>query len=90
MRVTMNNYHCNYSSIYEKDMKHNEPKLVDCLADEVIEETEKAILFDFDGDEIWIPKSQIEDVDMIERGDVDVIVAIPLWLAEKNEIPYEG
>jgi len=37
-----------------------------------------AILFDFDGEEIWLPRSQIEIVDL----EID----IPLWLATEKGI----
>lgn len=51
------------------------------LIDGVLKETEAAILIDVDGDEIWIPKSQIhEDSQVRELGDRGELV-IPEWLA---------
>jgi len=41
----------------------------------------RAILFFFDEDSVWIPKSQITDID--EEANT---VEIPLWLAEEKEI----
>jgi len=47
-------------------------------------ETDRAILF-FDGKkEIWLPKSQIEDLE--ERGKGVIIVTIPEWLAVDKEL----
>jgi len=43
--------------------------------------TDKAILFFFGDDEIWLPKSQITDLDEVANT-----VEIPLWLAEEKEI----
>jgi len=37
-----------------------------------------AILFDFDGEEVWLPRSQIEVVDL----EID----IPLWLAIEKRL----
>lgn len=55
------------------------------LEGEVRAVTDKAILVEIDGDEEWIPKSQIidcdEDVDGIIEGDF-VKFSIPGWLAE--------
>lgn len=53
---------------------------------EVVHETEKAILFNVDGIEEWVPKSQIEEEDF-EAGDqglfgVCMTITIPEWLAK--------
>lgn len=41
-------------------------------------ETKKAVLF-YDGSkEVWIPKSQLEDIDYQENS---VIITVPEWLA---------
>lgn len=48
-------------------------------------ETDAAVLLEIEGEEVWLPKSQVfaglEGDE--ERGD-DVIVTIPAWLAEKK------
>jgi SH3-like domain-containing protein len=52
----------------------------------VVRETEKAILVrTADGDEAWVPKSQLvaEGTDVDGTGDVGTI-AIPRWLAEEK------
>ena len=42
-----------------------------------------AILF-YDGErEVWLPKSQIEDMEL-EEGSANIIVTIPEWLAEEK------
>jgi hypothetical protein len=45
---------------------------------EVVRETDMAWLFDFDGDPVWLPKSQCE-----WDG---VIMEVPRWLALKKEM----
>lgn len=52
----------------------DEPAYIEC---EVKRSTEKALLVDVDGDEYWLPRSQI-----VDEG--DGIVAIPQWLADKE------
>ena len=51
--------------------------------DHIAAETDKAYLFDIDGDggrEVWIPKSQIE-LDELNKS-----FNIPQWLAEEKEL----
>jgi len=43
-------------------------------------ETEAAILFVIDGEEIWLPKSQIE------YDSQDKVVIVPEWLARKHDL----
>ena len=52
---------------------------VDIEFDDVVHETEKAYLISVDGNEIWIPKSQIIEMD-------DSTMTIPEWLAEENDL----
>lgn len=47
----------------------------------LLKETEEAILLDVDGDEVWLPKSQIEFDG--ERGDY-IEVEVPDWLSEQK------
>lgn len=50
-----------------------------CMA---IKETEKGLLVMYEGEEIWVPKSQIRpDSEVTEDGDEGVL-AIPRWLAD--------
>ncbi len=48
---------------------------------EFLHETDSAILVEFDGDEVWIPLSQIEWGMDAEKGDT-ITVSMPEWLAE--------
>lgn len=48
-----------------------------------LQETEDAILLGIDGDEIWLPKSQIEYDEDHERGDY-MEVEVPDWLCEQK------
>ena len=51
---------------------------------EVFKETEKALLCNVEGEEIWIPKSIIGEISEIEtEGDIGV-VSIPEWFAKKS------
>lgn len=45
-------------------------------------ETEAAILVVVEGEEIWIPKSQIHDDSEVYEKDTEGQLVIPLWLAE--------
>ena len=45
--------------------------------------TEKAYLINVDGDEVWIPDSQIDCVDE-PIVNVEIDFFIPTWLAEKK------
>jgi len=56
--------------------------LDDCTC---IKETDKALLIEYEGDEFWIPKSQIVDGDseVDSEGDIGVL-AITQWIAEEK------
>ena len=50
---------------------------------EVMHVTAKAMLLKFYGnEEHWVPKSQIEDTDLAEKGDVGS-VTLSTWIADK-------
>ncbi len=59
--------------------------LVSIQYDELIDsrETDKAYLFHIDDEEVWLPKSQVEDIRETEN-----VVCIPLWLAKKKGLNY--
>lgn len=46
---------------------------------EIVHGTEKATLFRFDEEEVWLPLSQIEDLDTAEQT-----VEVADWLVEKK------
>ena len=53
---------------------------------EAKKETEKAILCDIDGKEMWIPKSQIDDdSEVFEEGHYGTLI-ITDWIAEQKEL----
>lgn len=59
---------------------------VEIQYEEVLHETGDAVLVCVDGEEYWLPWSQIED-----NGDLDKIrgvLYLRRWLAEEKEIPY--
>lgn len=39
---------------------------------------------DQDADLIWVPKSQVEDADVLDVGDIDICVAD--WIVEREEL----
>lgn len=50
----------------------------------VLRETEAAILIEYENEEFWIPKSQIqEDSEARSKGDVGTL-SIPRWLAKEK------
>jgi hypothetical protein len=52
--------------------------------EEVRRETDLALLFVVDGEEVWVPKSQIEESDEISEGDEDIEVNVAEWFAEQE------
>ena len=54
-----------------------------------ITSTDKALLIEADGEQVWIPISQINDLSVelseLERGD-PLTITIPEWLAEDKEL----
>jgi hypothetical protein len=49
-----------------------------------VKETEAALLVEVEGEEFWIPKSQIHDDSEVYKMDTEGTLVIPLWLAEKH------
>ena len=50
---------------------------------EILKETEKAFLVDLDGEEYWLPKSQILDADEYREGDEGTL-SISAWIAREK------
>ena len=48
----------------------------------LLNETDRAYLIDFDGLEVWIPKSQAENVEIDD--DKNFWCSIPQWLADSE------
>ena len=61
---------------------------VTLTVDEVKAVTEKALLCDIDGEEHWIPISQIKDYEEMLIGDTGDIV-VSKWIATQKGL-YEG
>lgn len=69
-------------------MSYNfENELVSIEYDEIVDhrETPLAYLFIIDDEEVWFPKSQVEDIRETEN-----VVDIPLWLAKKKGLKTYG
>lgn len=49
-----------------------------------LKETERALLVEVEGEEVWLPKSQIDDDSEVYKEDTEGTLVIPLWLAEKH------
>ncbi len=49
--------------------------------DEIKHETEQAYLIDFGDEEVWVPKSIVEDINDNIKG-----VDLPMWFIENNEL----
>lgn len=68
-------------------------KYVLLLECDVIKESDKAFLIDVpDGNDFsrkWVPKSQIEDSDGLEVGDVGIAVSVTRWFAEQENLEWE-
>lgn len=58
-----------------------EEDLAEIYFDEQITETDKAILFNIEGEEVWVPKSLITYIDYYEN-----YFEVYVWFAEKEEL----
>ena len=60
---------------------------VEIEVERIIKETEKAFLCEVGGgEEIWVPKSQIEGADKHFEDDEGVTMAVTEWWAKKNNL----
>lgn len=57
--------------------------------EEVVKETDKALLVRIDGEDVWIPLSQIADADDYEPGDTDITLSVTKWFADKEGLEGE-
>jgi hypothetical protein len=63
---------------------------VDLTYDRIIHQTEKAILFKFGDEEVWIPLSQI-DPEYLPLDELGGEVAVQFWFVEKEDLhDYES
>lgn len=53
--------------------------------DEIVKETDKALLVRFShGEECWVPLSQIADPNDYKAGDTEGTMSVTEWLAKQN------
>jgi len=52
--------------------------------DEIAKETNAAFLCVIDGEETWLPKSQVADPEDYSEGDCDLTLSITAWLAAEK------
>src|SRR3990172_1173195 len=64
----------------EREMSDDDKEIIKYRS--IVTETPRAYLFDIEGEEIWIGKSQAVLLS-------DNRVAIPLWIARQNNLTYE-
>jgi len=52
--------------------------------DRIIRETDKAFLVEIDGEEHWLPKSQVADADDYDAGDEGCTMSITEFIANEK------
>jgi hypothetical protein len=52
--------------------------------EKILQETDKAFLCLIDGEQHWIPKSQVSDPDDYYAGDKDCCISVTEWLAKEK------
>jgi hypothetical protein len=57
--------------------------------DRIEQETDAAFLLDIDGEEIWVPKSQVADARDYVKGDENVSMSITEWIARQKGLEGE-
>jgi hypothetical protein len=53
-------------------------------ADKIVKITDKAMLVLIDGQEVWLPLSQLHEVERYAEGDEDITIAMSDWLAKQK------
>lgn len=59
-------------------------EMTELEVEEIVAETDRAFLCVIGGDEHWLPKSQVEDPDEFQQGDVGVTMVVTLWIADQK------
>ena len=57
--------------------------LEDCA---VLQTTANAILIDYEGEEIWLPRSQVSEGEKYEMGDQGVTISASEWICRQKGI----
>jgi hypothetical protein len=52
----------------------------------ILKVTVEAILIEYEGEEYWLPHSQVTEVHRLHKGDIGVTVGISEWIAQKKGI----
>ncbi len=52
--------------------------------DRIKKATDKAFLVEIDGEEYWLPVSQVSDPDDYEEGDTDCTMSVTEWIAHEK------
>lgn len=52
--------------------------------EKIVRETDAAFSLRVDGEDYWIPKSQISDPEDFEAGDENVTVSVTEWIARQK------
>lgn len=50
----------------------------------IVRATEKAILYEYDGESIWVPQSVVHDDSEIWKKDEEGVLKVKSWWARKN------
>ena len=66
--------------------EHKEPEYIDFEDVVCNRETDKAIRVKIDGEEYWIPKSQISEDSEVFKDESEGTLIITEWIAEKKEL----
>lgn len=56
--------------------------------EEILEESPNALLVNIENEEVWIPRSQIEEGQKVDVGDCYGELSITQWIAEKKNLDY--
>lgn len=70
-------------------MSDDSNEIVTVMVDRLIRQTDNAALCSIDGEEVWLPWSQIDEGSEIASNGDSGEVYIPRWLAEKKNLNYE-
>lgn len=62
---------------------------VTIMVDEILRETDAAFLLEIDGDEFWIPKSQVANPSDYEMGDKECSMSVTEFIAREKGLSYE-
>ena len=53
---------------------------------DVLRVTTQAIIIEYDGEQIWLPQSQVDEPERLDAGDCGVTIGITEWIANQKDI----